>query len=177
LSGITGSLPLPTTSQNLVISVTAHGSQHHAQFQNLLGQFGSFWVNSMCAMQSEIQDLLAMARRKPVRTSAILFVQGDSASGVYVVCSGTVRLFIRNPVTGEVTFDRVVAPGSLLGLPAVFGDKPYSMSAEVAQDGEVGFISRERFLEAMSQDGRLCLRCLQLLSEEVRIARGAITGD
>lgn len=118
-----------------------------------------------------------MARRKLVRKSAVLFVQGDSASGVYVVCSGKVRLFIRNPITAEVTFDRIVEPGSLLGLPAVFGDKPYSMSAEMVQEGEVGFISRERFLESMQKDGRLCMRCLQLLSEEVRVARGAIGGD
>jgi len=131
----------------------------------------------MCAVQSEIQDLLNLSRRKAVRPSAVLFMQGDSASGVYVVCSGTVRLFIRNPITGEVTFDRIAEPGSLLGLPAVFGDKPYSMSAEVVEEGEIGFISRERFLEAMQKDGRLCMRCLQLLSEEVRIARGAISGD
>ncbi len=131
----------------------------------------------MCAVQSEIQELIAMSRRKSVKASAVLFMQGDLASGVYVVCSGKVRLFIRNPVTGEVTFDRMATPGSLLGLPAVFGDKPYSMSAEVAQEGEVGFISRERFMEAMQKDGRLCMRCLQLLSEEVRIARGAITGE
>ena len=131
----------------------------------------------MSAMQSEVQDLLAVARRKKLRASAILFAQGDQPSGVYVVCSGKVRLFIRNPVNGLVTFDRMAEPGSLLGLPAVFGDKPYSMSAELVEDGEVAFIARPQFLELMRKDGQLCMRCLQLLSEEVRIARNAIGGD
>ena len=130
----------------------------------------------MCAMRSELQDLLAIASRKKVRATAVLFIQGEEPAGVYLVCSGNVRLFIRNPITGEITFDRTVEPGSLLGLPAVFGDKPYSMSAEVLADSEVAFIPRPRFLELMQSDGQLCMRCLQLLSDEVRIARSAIKG-
>ncbi len=131
----------------------------------------------MSAMQSEVQGLLAIAKRKSLRAKAVLFVQGDQPAGVYLVCSGNVRLFIRNPVNGAVTFDRTAEPGSLLGLPAVFGDKPYSMSAELVDDGEVAFIPRPQFLEMMRKDGQLCMRCLQLLSEEVRIARNAIGGD
>jgi len=131
----------------------------------------------MCATQSEFQNLLAVASRKEVRPPAILFVQGDEPAGVYVICSGKVRLFIRNPVTGAITFDRTVEPGNMLGLPAVFGDKPYSMSAEVLEGGEVAFISRPKFLEMMQKDGQLCMRCLQLLSDEVRVARQAIGGD
>ena len=119
------------------------------------------------------QSLLHLGSCKKVRAGSILFAQGDSANGVYVVRSGKIRLFIRNPVTGQVTFDRFTGPGSLLGLPAVFGEKPYSMSAEVVEAGEVAFIPREQFVEAMRNDGRLSMRCLQLLSDEVRVARAA----
>ncbi|HVZ16838.1 MAG TPA: cyclic nucleotide-binding domain-containing protein [Terriglobales bacterium] len=131
----------------------------------------------MCAVQSELQDLLAAGTRKRFRPSAILFVQGDKPSGVYLLCSGKIRLFIRNPVTGVITFDRTVEPGSILGLPAVFGDKTYSMSAEVLEEAEMAFIPSRRFLELMQTNGQLCMRCLQLLSDEVRIARSAIGGD
>lgn len=131
----------------------------------------------MCATQSELQNLLAIASLKQVRPPDVLFIQGDEPGGVYVVCSGKVRLFIRNPVTGAITFDRIVESGNLLGLPAVFGDKPYSMSAEVIENAEVGFISRPKFLELMQKNGQLCMRCLQLLSDEVRVARQAIGGD
>ena len=131
----------------------------------------------MCAVQSELQDLLTVGNRKRFRPSGILFAQGDDAAGVYVVCSGRVRLFIRNPVTGAITFDRVSGPGSMLGLPAVFGDKPYSMSAEAVEETEVTFLPRRRFLELMQTNGQLCMRCLQLLSDEVRIARNAISGE
>ena len=130
----------------------------------------------MCATQPELQSLLAIASRREVCPTDILFVQGDEPAGVYIVCSGRLRLFIRNPVTGVITFDRTVDSGNLLGLPAVFGDKPYSMSAEVLEHAEVAFISRPKFLELMQKDGQLCMRCLQLLSDEVRIARQAI-GD
>ncbi len=131
----------------------------------------------MCAVQSELQDLLAIATRKRFRSSAVLFAQGDEPVGVYILISGKVRLFIRNPVTGTITFDRLAEPGSMLGLPAVFGDKPYSMSAEASEESEVGFVNRRRFLEIMQSNGQLCMRCLQLLSDEVRIARNAISGD
>lgn len=131
----------------------------------------------MCAIQSELQNLLAIASYKEVRPPSVLFIQGDEPSGVYIVCSGKVRLFIRNPITGAITFDRTVEPGNMLGLPAVFGDKPYSMSAEMLERGEIAFISRAKFLELMQKDGQLCMRCLQLLSDEVRVARQAIGGD
>ncbi len=131
----------------------------------------------MCALQSELQNLLAIASHKQLRPPDILFIQGDEPAGVYLVCSGKVRLFIRNPVTGAITFDHTVEPGNLLGLPAVFGDKPYSMSAEAVETTEVAFISRPKFLELMQKDGQLCMRCLQLLSDEVRIARQAIGGN
>jgi CRP-like cAMP-binding protein len=65
----------------------------------------------------------------------------------------------------------------MLGLPAVFGDRPYSMSAEAVEETEVAFVPRRLFLELMQSNGQLCMRCLQLLSEEVRVARDAITGD
>jgi CRP/FNR family transcriptional regulator len=128
-------------------------------------------------MQSELQDLLAVGNRKRFRPPTILFAQGDEPAGVYVVTSGKVRLFIRNPDTGAITFDRISEPGSMLGLPAVFGDRPYSMSAEAVEETEVAFVPRRLFLELMQSNGQLCMRCLQLLSEEVRVARDAITGD
>jgi len=131
----------------------------------------------MSTLQPELQQLLSMASRKSLRAPAILFNQGDEPEGVYMVVSGKVRLTIRNPETQAITFDRPAEPGSLLGLPAVFGDRPYSMTAEVVKDAELAFIERPRFLAMMQADGRLCMRCLQLLSDEVRIARGAITGD
>lgn len=131
----------------------------------------------MSTLQPELQQLLSMASRKSLHAPAVLFNQGDEPKGVYMVVSGKVRLTIRNPETQAITFDRPAEPGSLLGLPAVFGDRPYSMTAEVVTDSDLAFIERPRFLAMMQADGRLCMRCLQLLSDEVRIARGAITGD
>ena len=128
----------------------------------------------MSSLQPELQKLLSIASRKSVRAPAVLFQQGDSPVGVYMVVSGKVRLTIRNPETQAITFDRPAQPGSLLGLPAVFGDRPYSMTAEVLADAEVAYVDRPRFLAMMHEDNLLCMRCLQLLSDEVRIARGAI---
>jgi CRP-like cAMP-binding protein len=123
--------------------------------------------------QNEIQALILASDLAKHSVGSIVFHQGDAASGVYIVRKGKIRLFIRNPVTQQITFDRSAGPGSLLGLPAVFGDKPYSMSAEVLEEAELGFLERNRFMSLMEQDGRLCMRCLQMLSDEVRIARTA----
>jgi CRP-like cAMP-binding protein len=156
-------------SQEVVTGITARCSESR---QNRY--YAPGWGASMSASQNEIQALIAVAKRKVFRSSNVLFAQGDSATGVFVVCRGSVRLFIRNPVSGKITFDRCAGPGSLLGLPAVFGDKPYSMSAEAVEESEVGFLPREKFLSLMQEDGRLCMRCLQLLSDEVRVARAAV---
>ena len=64
--------------------------------------------------------------------------------------------------------------GSLLGLPGLLGDQPYSMTARAHDGAQVNYISRAEFTAFMQSDPQLALKILQVLAAEVRTARRAL---
>lgn len=101
-----------------------------------------------------------------------LFREGDAPAGVYLVKGGEVTLKTRHD--GDVVLRLRAGAGSLLGVPAVVGAKPYSLTAEVERGAEVSMLSCEDFLHLMRTDPCLSFHVLRVLSEEVRFAREAL---
>jgi len=104
--------------------------------------------------------------------NAFIFHQGDEPVGVYIVRKGAVRMTV-TAGDSEVLM-RVAQAGSVLGLPGVLSNKPYSLTALTVQACEVGFVRAENLTRLIRENPALGLQVLQLLSEEVRAARGAI---
>jgi len=117
-----------------------------------------------------VLDGMATPISQPKNT--VIFTQGDLANGVYVVRKGTVRLTVKAG-DSEVLM-RVAQPGSVLGLPGVLSSKPYSLTAKAVQPCELGFVAAEKLIQLVRENPLLGLQVLQLLSEEVRAARGAM---
>jgi CRP-like cAMP-binding protein len=67
-----------------------------------------------------------------------------------------------------------VGAGSLLGLPAVIGAKPYSLTAEALEGAELSLLTREDFIDLMQTDPLLSFQVLRVLAEEVRFARESL---
>ena len=103
----------------------------------------------------------------------VLFNQGDNPDGLYILKSGCATLTMNSP-QGKQLFSLQPDPGSVLGLPGLIGNEPYTLTA-VAHPGSVlGFISRDQFLALMSSDQHLSFKVLQVLAAEVRSARNAL---
>ena len=66
-------------------------------------------------------------------------------------------------------------PGSLLGLPALIGNEPYTLTATAEENAELGFVRREDFNSLMLTDPSMAGRVLRVLAAEVRAARHAIS--
>src|SRR5206468_3267766 len=62
----------------------------------------------------------------------MLFQQGDSPIGLFIVHSGDVALTMKDRA-GNIVMRIPAQPGSRLGLPAVIGKLPYSLSAEASR--------------------------------------------
>jgi CRP-like cAMP-binding protein len=65
--------------------------------------------------------------------------------------------------------------GSLLGLPGLIGNQPYSLTVSANAGARVDFLSKEEFTALMVSDPQLSLKILQVLAAEVRTARMALT--
>lgn len=109
----------------------------------------------------------------PCDTDRLLFHQDDPAMGIYILHQGVATLTM-NARDGRAIFSVEAQPGSLLGLPAVVSDHPYSLTAIARAGAQVSFVSAADFTAIMHADPLLSLKILQVLAAEVRTARKAL---
>jgi CRP-like cAMP-binding protein len=105
--------------------------------------------------------------------NSVLFFQGDPSDGLYILNEGEVTLTMASENAAPIVSVRAV-PGSLLGLPALVGNQPYTLTATAQPGARLSFITRENFNALMQNDPLMALKVLQVLAAEVRSARNAI---
>jgi CRP-like cAMP-binding protein len=105
----------------------------------------------------------------------VLFRQGEESNGLFVLHAGAVKMTIEGR-GGEQVVTMEARPGSLLGLPGMVGNAPYSMSAKAEAGAVVTFVSRDDFSKLMLTEPPLGMMILRVLAAEVRTARMAIAG-
>lgn len=115
-------------------------------------------------------------RSQPICCSEgfVLFSQGDAPAGLYIVEKGETALVMKSESGGAVMCFHACA-GSLLGLPAIIGNEPYSLTATAGKGSEVKFVTRNDFEDVIRAEPSLYPYVLQVLAAEVRSARMAIS--
>ncbi|MDR3470456.1 MAG: cyclic nucleotide-binding domain-containing protein [Devosia sp.] len=103
----------------------------------------------------------------------VLFRQGDPPTGLFILRKGLATLTM-DPGASQNVFACHAVPGSLLGVPGLIGNQPYSLTAVAQSGAEVSFIARDDFNLLMQTEQRLMLMILQVLAAEVRSARLAL---
>ena len=103
---------------------------------------------------------------------SVLFRRGDVVGGMFVVYSGRVKLGLG--CDEQLYPSRNLGAGALVGLPATVSGEPYSMTAEVLEDAQLGFVPREGILDLLRSNSALSFEVMRLLSEEISGMRSAI---
>ena len=98
-----------------------------------------------------------------------LFAQGQKPRGLFVLCSGRVKLTATS-TSGRTLIVRVAEPGEMLGLSAVLSDAAYDMSATALDHSQVNFMPRDAFIEFLQGYGEVSARVAHHLSVELRRA-------
>ena len=106
-------------------------------------------------------------------TDRILFRQDDPASGLFILHEGEAKLSMDSE-QGAPILSVEAKGGSLLGLPGLISNQPYSLTAVAQAGARVGFLARDEFTALMQSDPMLALKILQVLAAEVRSARMAL---
>jgi len=114
-------------------------------------------------------------RSRPVSCikGGTLFKQGDAPCGLYILKSGEANLMMASR-SGKPVLCVHAEAGSLLGLPGVIANEPYTMTALVHAGSEVTFITRGDFEDIVRTEPSLYPGVLHVLAAEVRAARRAI---
>jgi CRP/FNR family transcriptional regulator, cyclic AMP receptor protein len=111
-----------------------------------------------------VQALAAITSPAAYPKGATLFVEGQSPRGVFILCSGRVKLSTSS-ADGRTLILRISESGEVLGLPATITGKPYELTADVIEPTQANFISREDFLRFLREHGEAALRVAQQLGE------------
>ena len=113
-------------------------------------------------------ERLARLRHYPKGT--MLFFEGDAVKEVFVVCAGLVRLFFHTP-EGEEFICQSVQPGQVLGYTGPQCDKPFTLSAQVVEDGLVRVMSVADFQQLLRTEPDFHNRIAALIVEELHWMR------
>lgn len=94
---------------------------------------------------------------------AILFVEGQSPRGMFVICSGRVNLSTTSK-EGKLLLLKTAESGEVLGLSATISGLGYEVTAETATPCQVSFVDRNHTLELMQTCSEFSMQAAQYLS-------------
>jgi CRP/FNR family transcriptional regulator, cyclic AMP receptor protein len=100
---------------------------------------------------------------------AVLCVEGEAPRGVFIICSGHVKLSTMS-MAGRVLITRVAEAREVLGLSAAVSSRPYEVTAETLEPCQISFVGRAEFLRFLAGDGAACLRTAMHLSNNYHTA-------
>ena len=102
-----------------------------------------------------------------------LFVEGDEARGIYILCSGRAKL-TTSSTEGKTLIVKIAQAGDILGASATILGKPYEVSAETIEPSQINFIKREDFMNFLGMNPEACMHAAQQLSEKYLSAQREI---
>jgi CRP/FNR family transcriptional regulator len=98
-----------------------------------------------------------------------LFREGQSARGIYLLCSGKAKLTICSESGKRLTL-RLVGPGEVLGLSAALAGSAYEVTAEVLEESRVAMVKRKDLLQFLHEHHDVCLQVVHALSQDLHSA-------
>jgi len=110
-----------------------------------------------------------VSQKSTLPAGAILFVEGQTPRGVFIICSGKVNLSTSSR-EGKTLILKMAAPGEALGLSAAISGLGYETTAETATPCQISFVDRKHFLELMEAHGEIGLHASQSLSRDYHAA-------
>jgi CRP/FNR family cyclic AMP-dependent transcriptional regulator len=123
-----------------------------------------------CGLSSEVLKLLSSASHLSTYPGgAVLFGEGQTPRGAFVLCSGKAKLSTTSR-DGKVLILKIAEAGEVLGLSAVIAGEPFELTAETAGPCQINFIEREALVRLIEKNGEFGLHASQALSREFQSA-------
>ena len=98
-------------------------------------------------------------------TGAVLFVEGQAARGIFVVCKGRIKLSCCS-MDGKTLILRIAESGEVLGMSSSVSGRPYQLTAETLDPCQISFVKRDDFVQFIKEHGDACLRVAEQLSNK-----------
>lgn len=136
-------------------------------------------VHGDCFFEDILPDgVLAELRERRtslhLRRGEVLFREGEPAAGLYITCSGRVKID-RRTREGKHLITRLCATGDLFGHRAMLADESYEETATALEDSVVAFLDKGYVTSLLSHHGELALKLLRSLARDLGDSEAAAT--
>lgn len=126
--------------------------------------------NFFCSLPKESLEAFNQVKHAAVYPAgAVIFVEGQTARGVFVLCQGQAKLSTTSR-EGKTFILRIAKPGEIIGLHSVVSGKPYELTVETMKPSQFDFVASDDFIRFLKEHGDACLRAAQHLSRDCRDA-------
>lgn len=119
--------------------------------------------------QAALHGIDEVSHKSILPAGAILFVEGQSPRGMFVLCSGRVNLSTTSR-EGKTLLLRTAEAGEALGLSATISGMGYETTAETSTPCQLNFVDRKHFLELMQTHSSVGMQTAQCLSRDFHSA-------
>ncbi len=139
---------------------------------------GSFAVLRRVALFSDLSEqefafLTSHLVQRQYSSGELIFSEGDACSGLYVIQSGSVRIF-KSSAGGREQVLSIDGPGSSIAELPVFDGGNYPASAQAVSDSTLLFFSRQDFQALCVQHPEVALKVLRVVGARLRRLVGII---
>jgi CRP/FNR family cyclic AMP-dependent transcriptional regulator len=100
---------------------------------------------------------------------AVLMEEQHVPPGVYIVCSGRVKMSVEAK-DGKTVILKVAGERQVLGLSSVFSGSPSPIAVTTIDPCQIKFVDREDFLRLVERSTDAALACARLLGHEIGTA-------
>jgi CRP-like cAMP-binding protein len=118
--------------------------------------------------EKERAELESQARQISVARKTVLYNEGESPKGIYVLLSGKVKVSQLN-VDGSVQIFFIYSSGDLFGHRPILCNGKHPVTAVALEDCEILFIDKEHFSSVLESSRRLSDTFLQSVSHEFTV--------
>lgn len=100
---------------------------------------------------------------------AIITIEGQSATGLFILCSGQVKL-TNTSKEGRSVILRIAQSGEFVGLGSILSGRPHGANAETLTPALTRFVSKQDFMRLMQKYPELGIEAAHSLSVEYAAA-------
>lgn len=117
--------------------------------------------------KSEIETLREIGSIRRLRRGEVLFFEGDSAVGFYILLSGRVRIYKSSPEGREYTL-HIIRSGQMFAEAAIFQGDTFPANCAALDESTAIFFPKEQFISLISRSPQMSLKMISALSGFVR---------
>ena len=117
--------------------------------------------------EPDLDDLMNIVRINDHPRNELLFSEGETAAGFFIVLDGKVKVYKLSP-EGKERILHVIQPGGTFAEAAIFGEGLYPAYAETLQASKLLFLPKEAFLGLLRDNSRISINMIAGLSKFLR---------